>query len=235
VPSITSWTRRVAALFPRHVWIALFAGFAAAYLAGAVVALLVKQAHGWTAGTAWDVRVLERVHHPLPRWLDLILLSVPWLGTNITILAVQIPWSVWQVRRGHTGLVTPLAAISVGNYLLNLLMKLAFGRSRPSLWARRGEYTWASYPSGHAIAMLSVVLFAAWLLRRQRGWRWPIVLWVPAFLAMVYSRVYLGVHWPTDVVGGVAIGIVWFVSVWLAFRGWPWPDRSAADELRDFR
>lgn len=216
---------RIVELYSPVTWLRLFLGFAVAFASGAAVALVVEHAGGWTSGTRWDVVVLNRAHLALPPWLDLILLVVPWFGTNITIFAVLIPVGVWLRRRGRADVVAQLSAAAVGNYLLNLFLKLEFARPRPTIWPRRGEYAWSSYPSGHVIAMLSVLLLAAWLLRRDGGYRWPLIVWPPLFFLTLYSRVYLAVHWPTDIIGGVAVGMVWALALWLVFRqpGWEGP------------
>lgn len=209
-------------IFSRETWARLIAGLVIAFMAGAIVAIGVKDSGGWVAGTRWDLRVLQHARASLPTWADALLLAIPWLGTNITIFALLVPFAVWLHRRQRADIVAQLGAAAVGNYLLNLITKSAFGRPRPSLWPRRGEYMWASYPSGHMIAMLSVLLFAAWLLYRERRQIWAYCAWLPAFAATLYSRLYLGVHWPTDVVGGLAIGFVWFLALWLTFRRPNW-------------
>jgi membrane-associated phospholipid phosphatase len=56
------------------------------------------------------------------------------------------------------------------------------------------------------------------MLLRERGWRWPFVAATLMLAIVLYSRLYLGVHWPTDVIGGIVLGVVWLVVVELAFR-----------------
>lgn len=214
--------------FSGDTWIRLIVGWLLAFAAGAIVALSVKRAGGWNTGTQWDVAMLRQSHASLPTWADTFFLAIPWLGTNITIFAVLIPYSMWLSRRRRPDIIAQLGASAIGNYLLNMLMKFPFGRPRPSLWPRRGEYSWASYPSGHVIAMLSVLLFGAWLLHRERGQIWAYIVWVPAFAAMLYSRLYLGVHWPTDIVGGLAIGLVWLFTLLLTFRRADWRGPSVS-------
>lgn len=208
--------------FTRPTWARLITGFVLSCATGAVVAFAVIRAGGWRTGTGWDLEVLHRAHVSLPRWLDLLLLSIPWLGTNITIFAVLIPLGVWLKRRGREDIVAQLAAAAVGSYILDVLMKAVFDRPRPALWPHRGEYTWASYPSGHVIAVMSVLLFAAYLVHREKGVTWAFVVWLAVCVAMVYSRIYLGVHWPSDVLGGLLIGVVWFLTVRLTFRRPDW-------------
>jgi undecaprenyl-diphosphatase len=120
------------------------------------------------------------------------------------------------------------------------VLKGIFDRPRPDLFEMRGQHAWAAFPSGHAIASVSVLLTVAILLRRERDWGWPTYAAVALLLVSLYSRLYLGVHWPTDILGGVLVGLCWLAATLVAFRGplasqhtsgageMPAPDHSAA-------
>jgi membrane-associated phospholipid phosphatase len=80
------------------------------------------------------------------------------------------------------------------------------------------------------------------MLYRERRWRWPFAVAAVLLMVITYSRVYLGVHWPTDVLGGLLIGAVWLLATQYAFARdvrqrqarprveAPFPDRSAEPE-----
>jgi membrane-associated phospholipid phosphatase len=55
------------------------------------------------------------------------------------------------------------------------------------------------------------------MLWRARRWRWPFVAAAFVVLVTCYSRLYLSVHWPTDLIGGMLIGLVWLIGTWKAF------------------
>ncbi len=128
----------------------------------------------------------------------------------------------WR-RRMREGLFAGIAI--VGSALLNLSTKQFFARDRPSLWESIAPETTFSFPSGHAMGSATlawVLLLLAWRTR----WRWPVTVAMTGFAVMVaFSRVYLGVHYPSDILAGWTAASVWAVSVYvLLFRNGarPW-------------
>jgi len=167
------------------------------------------------------------IDRTVPRILDLIMLSLPWLGTNLTVLPVLVAVSLWLwLRKGRGDLALHLLIACVGSLVLNAVLKDVFSRPRPDLWPHRGQFKWASYPSGHAIVAVAVYFTVARLLHREREWRWPYVVATAMLVVNLYSRLYLGVHWPTDIIGGALLGLVWLLAVEYAFR--PFGERSRA-------
>jgi len=185
---------------------------------GIAYGFVIRRSTTWDSGSAWERSMLAWFHMPLPGWLDRIVLLMPYTGTNLTILPATLAIGWWLWKRKHMGLVAvQLLVVTMGSLSLNPTMKYLLGRDRPDLFPRRGIYNWASYPSGHAILTIALFFTVAMMLHRARGWRWPFFVAALIFLANSFSRLYLAVHWPTDLVGGMLIGIAWLVGTWRAF------------------
>jgi membrane-associated phospholipid phosphatase len=197
----------------------LVAGYCLAFLSGMGIARWIASYGDWHDGLAWERALLRAVHVELPRWLDTIMVAMPWLGTNITLLPLSlivITWLVFGPRRYHEAVY--LAVTQLGSNSLNPALKFLLERNRPDIIPRRGWYDWAAYPSGHAIASIAVLITLAIVLYRVKGWRWPAWVIPPVLLVSLFSRIYLGVHWPTDVIGGALTGTVWLGFTYFAFR-----------------
>jgi membrane-associated phospholipid phosphatase len=210
-------------------WLRVAIAAGATFTVGAAWAVIVVQFGGWTHGLPREVDLLARLHRRLPTVLDWFVVQLPWLGTNLVFIPVLGPacWYLWRERRRRDLAIT-VAVTTVGNYVIGMALELACERPRPSLWIARGEYTGSSFPSGHVMAVTSVIGVIAVLVYEERGAISPLVAWVMLLMATCYSRLYLGVHWPADVVGGLLAGGTWFAGIL-------WAERSATRTPDHFR
>ena len=185
---------------------------------GVLYARTLRSIGDWGQGLHWERVMLLGMERRLPWLLDQIFLIVPWAGTNLTVMPVIVLFVLWlAVRRRRLDLAAHLITVTLGSLVFNALLKDVFDRPRPSLWEKRGQFAWASYPSGHAIVTISVIFTVAVVLHREKGWRWPYAAAAVLTLISFYSRLYLGVHWPTDIIGGALVGAVWLVTTLVAF------------------
>ncbi|HEX2911492.1 MAG TPA: phosphatase PAP2 family protein [Chloroflexia bacterium] len=116
-----------------------------------------------------------------------------------------------------------LVLVVGGGLLLDVGLKQIFQRTRPDLWNLTGPHlTSYGFPSGHATGSMSFFAFIAWLtfMSNIKLWlKWLILLLMAFFTAMVgLCRIYLGVHYPTDVLGGYILGGSWLTVVVSGFE-----------------
>jgi len=206
----------------RHLWRrAVIVGVAGLLLSsgvGALYALRLQASGDWRTGLPWERALMLSIDRTVPVAFDWLMVGLPWLGTNVTLLPIIALVSLWLWRqKGRGELALQLLIVSLGSLIMNAALKDAFGRPRPDLWEHRGQYAWSSYPSGHAIVCASVFFTLALMLFRERRWRWPLAAAAVLMLVILYSRLYLGVHWPTDLVGGLLVGLIWLAATEYAF------------------
>ena len=173
----------------------------------------------WGHGAGWERATLRWIHErPLPQWADHLMLAMPYFGTNLTILPLILvisPLLWWKYRQKQVAV--QLFVLSIGSLSLNPAMKHLFNRPRPDLFPLRGMWTWASYPSGHVILTPALYFTISLLLYRYFRIRWPFFVSALVVFLTGYSRLYLAVHWPTDLIGGLLIGATWLFTSWRAF------------------
>ncbi|HEU5218085.1 MAG TPA: phosphatase PAP2 family protein [Gemmatimonadales bacterium] len=114
-----------------------------------------------------------------------------------------------------------LLGTAAGGMLLNSALKLVFARARPDLASAAAVGHWYSFPSGHAMESFIVYGAMAFITLRQ-PWPWKVdsavlALVVTMVILIGLSRVYLGVHWLSDIAGGWSAGTVWLVAATVAF------------------
>lgn len=196
--------------------------YAAAWLVGIGFGFALSRTAGWRVGAGWEKDVLRWMHaHPLPPFLDQLMLAMPYLGTNLTMLPLMIVVGLVLWRKFEAPMIAlQLLVVSVGSLSLNPTMKHLLDRPRPALFPLRGMWTWASYPSGHMILTTALYVTISLMLLERYRWRWPFFASFVIVFLTGYSRLYLQVHWPTDLVGGLLIGVTWLVGSWTAFAAY---------------
>jgi membrane-associated phospholipid phosphatase len=160
-----------------------------------------------------DLTILTTIHHWANPTLDAVMLNLTRLGNPefvVVIVVTSLGWLLWRQQRSTAQL---LAIACLGALVLNQGLKLVFTRDRPLLWPRLITETSYSFPSGHALGSVVLYGFLAYLL----AMRWPhytgliYAATAALVLAISLSRLYLGVHYPTDILAGCAIGFLWLM------------------------
>jgi membrane-associated phospholipid phosphatase len=199
-------------------WVVVLGGWILAYVVGYGCGRLFQALGWWIGGGAWERDVLVAVHRTVSPGLDLIFLWLPYLGTNYTLAPMVAIGAIILWRKKLNAAALHMVVIQAGSWALNPALKFTFNRPRPDLFPMRGQFALPAFPSGHSLAVASVMFTAAYLLYRYRGATWGAWAVLVFFLLNSYSRVYLAVHWPTDVIAGTLIGLVWFTAGIVAFR-----------------
>jgi undecaprenyl-diphosphatase len=191
-----------------------------ALLAGIVVAVVGTAAFAWVAAhvergstQAFDVAVLQWFGAHRSPGVDRAMLEITFLGTflvDITIVGVAATF-LWLTQHRYSA--TLLLASTVGGVLLNNVLKLGFSRPRPEVLTWQAQVVTSSFPSGHAMSAAVVygtVAYLAARLQRRRASRVVTMLVALVLIALIcVSRLYLGVHYPSDVIAGVLVGFAW--------------------------
>lgn len=153
-----------------------------------------------------------------PAWVEDLARDVTGLGSVVVLTFTALAVTGFFLLRRERHLAVYVAIAVTTGSIASALLKSGFDRPRPDLFAH-GQYVYtASFPSGHS--MLSAVVFltlGALVAGAQKGRVMRLyVLGLSALLALAVgvSRIYLGVHWPTDVLGGWAAGTGWALMCW---------------------
>lgn len=165
-----------------------------------------------------------------PPWLRQSMIDVSALG-GFTLVWLMTGLSLGLLLILRRWAAAAILAAGVGGIsVLNALLKLGFHRARPTLVPHLAEVSNASFPSGHATIAAATYLIIGALLAQTFKRRTPrvyvVAITVAITLAVGISRVYLGVHWPTDVIAGWTLGSAWALAFWLIAH---WVNQAAPE------
>jgi len=154
-----------------------------------------------------------------PAWLPEAARDVTSLGSIIVLVIVTLTVSIYLFLAGKYAAGWLMLVAVFGGVALNELLKLAFARPRPNLIYQATRVFTSSFPSGHAeLSAITYLTIAVLLARSQSSFNIRLYYIIVAALLTTLigaSRIYLGVHYPTDVLGGWCIGAAWAAVCWM--------------------
>jgi undecaprenyl-diphosphatase len=214
---------RAARLDPERVsGLALTLALVAIITGGVVLALLAVVVRGSDALAGIDSSVAEWGDQHGSPWTHDALTLVTYLGETVTVVVVAVVVAAVEIARTRNRWVVPfLLTVILGDKLLTETIKQLVDRARPTIEAVAATLG-PSFPSGHTST--AAASWAAFALVAGRWWgrrAWPALAGVAVGIAVAValSRVFLDVHWLTDVLGGLALGWAWFAACAIAFGG----------------
>lgn len=164
-----------------------------------------------------------------PGWLVQAVTDISALGGYAVLSLLVFGTSLYLLLLGRRAAAGFTVGAVVSGVAISLLLKSGFSRARPDVVEHLTHTMTASFPSGHAMLSAVVYLTLGSLLVRihpRRSVQALLMGYAVGITVLVgISRVYLGVHWPSDVLGGWIIGAAWAALCWLVAwrleRGWP--------------
>ena len=193
---------------------------ASATCAGAVVLLAVLVTAGWDRlvrfDETWSARAFTFTH--AHGWCETLARTATWAGNGVTVTVVTAGVAVACALTRRMSLGLWLALTVAGSALVSSLLKVGLERIRPVTSGLVTSAHGFAFPSGHTraatVTYSAVVLVVGWQVwRPDRRVRWLTAAAVTVLVAAVgWSRVLLGAHWPTDVLGGWLTGTAWVTA-----------------------
>lgn len=175
---------------------------------------------------AFDRRLLYLLRDPAdpadpigPRWLEVMVRDASALGSVfvLVLLVTVVVVALWMERQRAAA--AWVAAALVGAAAISTLFKNLFARPRPEILTPELLPASFSFPSGHAFLSAAVYLtlgaLLTWIIPRRRTRAFVLATALLLTVVIGISRVYLGVHYPSDVLGGWTLGLCWAALCWL--------------------
>jgi membrane-associated phospholipid phosphatase len=186
-----------------------------------IVYLVILGVVAWLSTEVWekeafsfDRSFLLWLHQFANPQLDRVMLFFTSLGDPPTVVTIFLMTIVWLVLKRHYTDGIRFAIACAGGIVINQEMKLFFAKPRPELWPRLITDMTFSFPSGHAVGSMIIYGFMAHILAKelQQYKLYIYAIAITIIIATGLSRLYLGVHYPTDIIAGYGVGILWLTT-----------------------
>lgn len=180
--------------------------------------LLAVEVREYAAGFPWDQPLLLAINQTSSRQLDLLAVNLTQFGSIKIIFPIVAIISLLLLFQKKWRSLTFLLTTGLGAVIINRAAKEIIQRVRPQLWQSPAPELDYAFPSGHAMTSMT---FVATLVILTWGTIWclPILFFGGLFvLAIAWTRLYLGVHFPSDILAGWAVSIAWAIGVSLLIK-----------------
>ncbi len=199
----------------RALGLSLTFGFLACAGLFMLFGILSREVLSVGGSAAFDREVALEVRQLHTRARDQWAEAVTFLGDYRFLTPAGLAAATALALRGRPGWAILFAGAILGGFLLESVFKITFHRARPHLWPALVTEKSYSFPSGHATMVTvffgGLVAFVFHVSRRLIVRALALLVAATLILAVAMSRVYLGAHWPTDVLAGILLGLFWLV------------------------
>lgn len=221
--AIATWSQRFQCLLLALITI---------FLPLQIFVIIAAQIWQHQTGFSWDIPLLLAVHkisyqmvHNLQfdSHLDLIAIILAKIGSPKTLVPAAILIALKLTLNQKWRLASYLLITAIGSATLNFAIKIFFHRPRPHLWEStynlHHHYQHSfSFPSGHAMASMTFVILMI-IMTSNNFWRITRLILAILFVPTIaWTRLYLGVHYPSDIIAGWLLAIAWCASVYLIIK-----------------
>jgi membrane-associated phospholipid phosphatase len=176
-----------------------------------IMAVNIRQYEG---GFPFDVPILLAIHETVNPQLDVFAVILAKIGSPKTLVPVLLLLNLVLVFSKRWRLCAYLLTAGLGSAAINHAVKVFFHRVRPHLWESTYHEASFAFPSGHAMASFTfaaILIVLAWHTR----WRLLAFIFGAAFVpGVAWTRLYLGVHFPSDILAGWLVALAWVVGVY---------------------
>ncbi|WP_373230101.1 phosphatase PAP2 family protein [Cohnella sp.] len=201
-----------------------------AFLCFAVIAIIVRN----TSIKGFDLSVMAWVQSFESDKLTLIMEGFSWIGATVpvTLLTIALAMFLFFVFKHRYELLLLLVVVG-GSNVLNVKLKHVFRRERPDLH-RIVEEAGYGFPSGHSVAVIAlygVLIYLLWRhVNSRKGKAALIFIGLLMVIGIGLSRIYLGVHFPSDVIGGYLVSGAWLAMCIEIFRMFSKPNNAGGQK-----
>jgi membrane-associated phospholipid phosphatase len=193
------------------------------FICALVVFILIAYRVLGLENPAFDLHVFDQVGKWVSPALTRFMLFITFFGNHKLLIPANIALVVYFLFiKKHKWYSIKVPVVAIGGVLLMFILKNFFNRPRPLiplLEPAKG----LSFPSGHALMSMSfygLLIFLVWENLENRFWKWFLSAFLLVFILLIgFSRIYLRLHYFSDVIAGFAMGIIWLsLSIWIMRR-----------------